>query len=333
MHAPNIYICTYDICLITSGCNGIWQFPDHVYVAIERNALMVADRGSFSLFQRDESRGKNERKKASRGLQGITRNPYWCNPDAYHLVVVPKVARNSPMRIGPKGSHRDSHRCSIYVCMHVGNSTPFSSFLSVRSRTWPSVCSDEQNVPRINLLLRASEILSRSQCSRTRHCIEVKGFTDSFLSLFDLWLWVTFGNSHTQVFAHDLRSIGFDLSFSLRGGVHGGVWILVASSCRRGKVPLHRSSAVGAWTFVESLVARYSRARDSTARGSSNTQRVYGTEFLLLLRSLSGQCIFQKAGNTHGKEEEGGKKKERKCESLKNCAQWRRGVSDVKKKF
>ena len=34
------------------------------------------------------------------------------------------------MRIGPKGSHRDSHRCSIYVCMHVGNSTPLpKSFL------------------------------------------------------------------------------------------------------------------------------------------------------------------------------------------------------------
>lgn len=35
------------------------------------------------------------------------------------------------MRIGPKGSHRDSHRCSIYVCMHtLVIPHPSRSFLS-----------------------------------------------------------------------------------------------------------------------------------------------------------------------------------------------------------
>ena len=43
-----------------------------------------------------------KQKKASLGLQGITRNPYWCNPDAYYPLALWR-SQEIPDQNRPKG--------------------------------------------------------------------------------------------------------------------------------------------------------------------------------------------------------------------------------------
>lgn len=118
--------------------------------AIKRNASMIPRSIPFSLFQRDESRRKKKRrKKGSRGLQGITRNPYRCNPDAHPLPFPPgRRSREIPDENRQRGIHpRGIHQTAVPYMYARGNST-LGEFLAVWKRDTNS------NVSRINSFRR-----------------------------------------------------------------------------------------------------------------------------------------------------------------------------------
>lgn len=171
----------------------------------------------------------------------------------------------------------------MYVCTLVIPHPSRRAFSPVRSRTWPSVCSDEQNVSRINLFLRNGQrdpFTLTTSPNATLYRIEVNMLLNplAFFRYFRLRTTFDFelhsGNSHAQVFAHGI----FDRSdFRFRPELEASSRWHLNISCvffsrakKKKKIPLHRSSTVGAWTFVESSVVRYSRARDSTARRVSS---------------------------------------------------------------
>lgn len=147
-----LYFCTNDICLITSGCDGIWLkwrtklFPDHVY-RIKRNALMLPYRRSFSLFQRDESRRKNKRK-----LHSVYRVLRAIHTDVIPTRTIPwpsEGRKKFPIRIVQRDT-AGFQPLLFHICMHVGNST-LRAFSPV-PETGHSVVRLE-NLPRINLFL------------------------------------------------------------------------------------------------------------------------------------------------------------------------------------